>query len=300
MSKQFIFIISFLFFSLSSYSSETVFCDGNCNNKCMNNKLSLGMIQLESDEIIKKFALQENATREGKTFLDGISKSLSALAEKRKSILSDCLDFYCEQTGKKETRIEIGKGLFLSTTNPLCDYTPQNRETPISLLTILLQKENESFAQISFKANDGSLRMMIKTPTQNCTENEGGTFNNTIVVGLESLSVAPDDSTTEVNNTPVGAQIIRKKKVIPSFKLENNLLNFNLGDGYEANVDIASNKMISNNLLRSPCKGSVIRNSAKKTSRIAISPSAVNSKGTKVYDSNNYKIIESEKAKVNW
>jgi hypothetical protein len=167
---------------------------------------------------------------------------------------------------------------------------------------ISLSNEIGSLAQLSFKSTDLSLSVMLKPSSKKCSENEGGTFNNNFVVSLNSLAVIPNDSTTAVKNTPVGAQLIRKKKALTKMSLNSNgNLNFNFGDNFNAVIDPKTNTMKSDNLLINNCKGSVIRNPAKGSSRISINLNSLsNNQDFKVLDSNNYKLIDAETSKVPW
>lgn len=285
-----------------TFATDLVHCTGNCQTSCSDNeKISLAVLDSTSQDLLRKFELKTNSSESHKNFIDDISAKMANLSTNKKSISEACLDKYCEQPGKKNMRFDLSHGLALSYTNPICDYSIANRNPPMNLLMVFLESENGSLTQMTFNKNENAFNMMIKTPSQKCSDNEGGTFNNSFVISLNALAVVPNDGTTQVKNTPVGAQLIRKKKFVPRMVIEDSgEILFNLGDGYEATVDPKTNTMKSNNLLLSPCKGSIIRNPAKGTSRLGVSMNSLNAKGSKVYDTNNYKLIEAEAGKVPW
>jgi hypothetical protein len=301
MRKRLFITFCALIQSTNLFSADTVFCSGSCQGKCTSQeKLSIAMMEKSSSEILKNFELKSSNTSNAKGFIDSISGQIAALEASRKNINETCLDNYCEQNGKHEISLNIGNGLSLSYPSPICDYSKQNRYEPLSLLVISLTNKNGSLGQLTFNKKNASFNLSLATPSQKCTENEGGTFDNLFVVSQDYLSVVPNDSSAEMSNNPVGAQVIRKKKFVPSFTATKDTIVFNLGDNHQAVIDTTTNTMKSNTVLRNPCKGTIGRNSAKKTSHLAISPNSLNSNGAKVYDSNNYKLIESDRTKIPW
>jgi hypothetical protein len=302
MKKLILNLLFLIFISTNVYSSDLVYCNGNCQSTCSSTeKLAVSLLDSAAQDLLKKFQLNEESSDNLKMFIENLNYKMNNLALNKKTLSENCLDRYCEQPGKKNMKLDLGMGVSISYTNPICDYSAPNRNPPINLLMIRLENEKGSLAQITYNKNDSSFGLMIKSPTMKCNDNEGGTFDNKIVVSLNSLAVVPNEGSTQVKNTPVGAQILRKKKFLPKISFDSaNNLNFNLGDGYESTIDLSTNTMKSNSLLVPNCKGTIMRNPAKGTSRLALNPTSINSRGSKVYDSNNYKLIETDSAKVPW
>jgi hypothetical protein len=299
--KNILIILSL--YSTFAYSEDLIQCNGNCNNKCDGGeKISLNAIEADANLLLKKFELSPLNKESPKQFMENISRDLSSLMISKTSLSEKCLDNYCSISAKKNLKVDLGNGLSLSFTNPICDYSQLNRNQPVNFLMVSLSNEVGSLAQISFKSTDLSLSVMLKPSSKKCSENEAGTFNNNFVVSLNSLAVIPNDSSTVVKNTPVGAQLIRKKKSLTKISLNSNgNINFNFGDNFNAVIDPKNNTMISDNLLINNCKGSVIRNSASGSSRISINLNSLNNnQDFKVFDSNKYKIIDAETSKVPW
>ena len=300
---KFLFSITFLtFFNFNTFADqigagECTACKKSCSDV---DQIALEVIEKSSQEFIKKFLLAPTQTNKGKTFFDQSGELVQSLVNARTSLSESCLTNYCSE--KRTLKYQTSSGLGVSTANPVCDFTPPNIKSPVTFMVMTLLVGDKNIAQMNYRVKDQGLSILFKAPTLSCKENEGGTFNNKFVVSADSLTLIPDESTTNVDNTPTGAQLIRKKKELPSLYYNSaiNLLEVDLGSGYQAKINLNKDVIESNNFLSPNCKGTIGRNPAKKTSRVIISPSSLIANGNKVLDTNQYKLIESEIAKLGW
>jgi hypothetical protein len=243
---------------------------------------------------MKNFILSKESANKGKQFFTESTEHLNAINDARKSLSTSCLEAKCQVN--KQLKYRSAEGIEVSTDNPLCESAPSNFKI------ISMSINDQSIGQINYRVKEQSLSILFRPSTTNCKDNEGGTFPTKVVLGLESITVVPDDGTTKVNNTPTGAQLIKKKKSIMhfSFNPKTNQLAFEAGADYRGKIDLTQNKIAENNFLTANCSGTVGRNPTKKTSRMNLNTASMVANGNKVIDTNQYKLIESEIAKVGW
>lgn len=272
-------------------------CQTMCNDV---DNITLDIVNKTNQSILKDLMLNSESAKQGKEFVSKANDKFQDVLKARTSLSDSCLEDVCKKN--KNVEFTDSNGFNIHGVNPLCDYSAPNKTMPLNSVVFSLAFNNQNIGQVYFRLSENSIALLFKAPTQWCKENEGGTFNNKVVASSESISISPDESTTKVENTSTGAQLIRKQKIIPSleYNKETNLFDVDLGSGYKATIDPVKNTMVSNNLLSANCKGTIGRNPAKKTSRVILSPSSLNANGHKVYDTNQYKVIDAEKSKLNW
>lgn len=290
------FFISFLI--LNSFSLHADLVGGTCQScqKSCNDvdQIALEVIEKTSTSFMKNFILTKDSANKGKQFFTENADHLNAINDARKSLSASCLETKCQ--ANKQLKYRSSEGIEVSTDNPLCEPTPSNFKI------ISMSINDQPIGQINYRVKEQSLSILFRAATTNCKDNEGGTFPTKVVLGLESITVVPDDGSTKVDNTPTGAQLIKKKKSLMhfSYNTKTNQLAFEDGSDYRGKIDLTQNKISENNFLSANCTGTVGRNPTKKTSRMILNPSSINANGNKVIDTNQYKIIEAEIAKVGW
>lgn len=290
------------------YLSATIFAndyDGTTCPSCVKSCSDVDQISLEvigdaQNRFMERLVVSKKVANEGRGFFSENQILLQTIVSARKALSATCLKSVCEQ-GRSISK-EFKNNVKIVIDNPLCEIRGGNLDTPVFFVVGSLYQDKKSLAQINYKGNAQEYSVMLKPPTNYCTENEGGKFNNTFVVSETSLTFIPDESTTKVGNTPTGAQLIKKKKSLPSFDFSSGKseVTLDLGDDYKMKVDVEKDLIGENNILAKNCRGMVVRNNAKGTSRININPSSLISNNHKVFSTNQYKTIEAEKNKMKW
>jgi hypothetical protein len=254
-----------------------------------------------SREILNKFKLQSASMKDQKAFLSEIKMNLMSVNLTKKSINLNCLKNYCNKETNSKLELDIGNGLTIRFyKSPLCDSIDDEKISDSKVSLLFLESKKVTIAQITYNDSIEGFKLKLEAPTHECTENEGGTFGNTIISSAVSMTLSPNTGTTLVGNNPVGVALINKKKYLPRVKFEGDNAIFSFGDGYQATIDLNNNIMTSNNILKVPCKGIIARNPVKKTSLQILPESQVNKNGHKTYNTNQDKIYEPEQAKLNW
>lgn len=289
-------LIPILFFTTLKLHADLVggtcqSCQKSCNDV---DQIALEVIEKTSTSFMKNFLLSKESANKGKQFFNENAELLNAISDARKSLSTSCLEAKCQ--GNKQLKYRSTDGIEVNTDNPLCESTTSNFKI------ISMSINNQSIGQINYRVKEQSLSILFRPATKACKDNEGGTFPTKVVLGLESITLVPDDGTTKVDNTPTGAQLIKKTKSIMHFAFnpQTNQLAFEAGADYRGKIDLTQNKITENNFLAPNCTGTVGRNPTKKTSRMILNPSSLMANGNKVIDTNQYKLIESEISKVGW
>lgn len=300
--------LSLFLFSLFHFSAsaDTVHCNGDCpKTSCTEiENFALVNLDLKARAFFDRFSTinsTNSSGAKGDAEIKAMVKELKEIAEDRKNFGLPCFKMYCEKRENKNFIKKISPQLTLEGANPACDFYGDNVGSPLTMTNVALKSTKGKIMDIMFSTNGPLFSFNQAVLTKSCSDGVGGTFKNKIVTSTNGISLIPFEGTTQVKNTPVGAQLVRKKKTIPYFQvLSNGNLQMQYGDGFEAQIDLTDNTLVKENILTEPCKGSIFKNPAKGTSRVVLPVQSLNTKGLKAFDTNNYKTIEAENNKSTW
>lgn len=286
--------------------ADTINCNGDCpKTQCSEiENFALVNLDLKARAFFDKFSSFNgtNATaKKAEAEINSMKKELQEIAKDRTLFGINCLKNYCAKSENKTLIKTLSQKLTIESTNPACDFSADNPNSPLTMNYATLKGPKGKILDIMFSVNGPLYSFNQSVLTKKCSDGVGGTFRNKIIASTNGISVVPYEGTTSVQNTPVGAQLVRTKKVIPYFQsLPNGNLQINYGDNFSAEIDITENSLVKENILREPCVGTIFKNPNKGTSRVVLPVQSINANGNKVFDTNNYKVIEAESNKLKW
>lgn len=300
------FLLLFLLQISPMIMADTVHCNGDCPKPTCSEieNFALVNLDLKSRAYFDRFHSMDSSnsvSSKGQAMISEMAKELKEIGEDRKNFGIPCLKSYCAKKENKYFTKALSSELFIDGANPACDFSGDNVSSPLTMTNFSLRSSSGKIADIMFSANGPLYSLNQAVLTKTCSDGAGGTFKNKIVTSTNGISLIPFEGTTQVKNTPVGAQLVKKKKSIPYFRtLQNGNLQVSYGDGFESEINLSNNTIVRENILTEPCKGSIFKNPAKGTSRVVLPVQSLNTRGLKAFDTNNYRTIEAENNKLTW
>ncbi len=302
------FILLTLSISLKLAAQDKVICDGTCYEKCQSvEKISVISMQNSLSKILsEQFSLSPNLN--ASAWSKSLNADLREIERFTKSLSQACLKDYCSKN--KDLSEKIGNGLIVELANPFCELDANAKPYPLSLLKPTIRRSNDKkrIVQMNYNLNSDNLLLLFPKTQKRCEHSFGGEFDSDFSVSMNGISVSPANNLKpfKESGTNAGVFILRRKKQLPRIKkMSANEVQFDLGDGYNATVDIDSGTITTQNVLKEKCSGTVgtytHKVSKRPTNNITLNSSSINNQNSfELFNSNSYKTYEPRANKLSW